>query len=290
MSEMLFQNESLGERNVVLVKRIEPNFIICWCSGKLELYCKLTSQQSRRFRNIGRHYDAANICLPDERIKADEYVPIVPCVFFDSQGKGYAKLASDISIKKLEKLAHSIKCLHRAMKYYPFLRNMFISYETMWISACDIVGDSNNALSVCGNDQNAAVNLHHEIWGDFDFHVFMNLPNHMVILGDERKGLFYKMNEAESHFFRNASYFIETGGMKDFNVEREWDEYIPRVADVSFDDNGIGYLNLSAPASEPEHTMEYLVFQANALAEFEQLIKTNRLKLAVFSYALIDKV
>lgn len=287
---MLFQNESLGKRNVVLVKRIEPNFIICWYNGKLELYCQLTSHQSRRFRNIGKRYDAANLCLPDERVKTDEYVPIVPCVFFDSQGKGYAKLATDKSVKRLEKLVHSIKCLRHTMKYYPFLKSMFISYETMRISSCNIAGDSNSALSVCGDDRNTAVNLHHEIWGDFEFSVYMSLPNHMVILGDERKGLFYKMNEAESRFFHNASYYIETGGMKDFNDEREWDEYIPHVADVSFDDNGIGYLNLSTPASEPEHTMEYLIFQANALAEFEQLIKTNQLKLAVFSYALVDKV
>ncbi len=138
---MILHHDIWGTDDVQIVKEVSPNFIIVKSAignGHLALFSRLSERQSHYFRNANKRFYIACFNEDGECMNpSDEYIPFVPDVMFDEDGKGYLLLIQPSILNTLESLKNKINALNAIDTevrehedfYAGSLRDLLISYE-----------------------------------------------------------------------------------------------------------------------------------------------------------------
>lgn len=138
---MILHHYIWGTDDIQIVEELSPRFLIVKSSignGNLALFSKLSERQSRYFRNVNKRFYDAGFNESGESIDPlDEYIPFVPDIMFDDDGKGYLLLIQPSALNTLEGLkrkAEAINAIDKEVRehdelYAGSLRNVLISYE-----------------------------------------------------------------------------------------------------------------------------------------------------------------
>ena len=138
---MILHHYVWGTDDVQIVEELPPHFLIVKSTignGNLALFSKLSEQQGRYFRNANkRFYDAGLNENGESMDPSDEYIPFVPDIMFDDDGKGYLLLIQPSALNTLEGVKRKVESINAIDKevrehdefYAGSLRNILISYE-----------------------------------------------------------------------------------------------------------------------------------------------------------------
>lgn len=131
--------------------------------------------------------------------------------------------------------------------------------------------------------------LHNDIWGNTSVTVIEEINNQFLIVRElNMLALYSRLNKEQSHALQQAlaTFYEILFSSKD---KDKIDDTVPFTPDISFDDDGNGYLCLVRPTQE--NSITNLKAIAQKISEVETTIATlPASRKAVVSYELVQTV
>lgn len=131
--------------------------------------------------------------------------------------------------------------------------------------------------------------LHNDIWGDTSVTLIEEIDNQFLIVRElNMLALYSRLNKEQSHALQQAlaTFYEILFSSKD---KDKIDDTVPFTPDISFDDDGNGYLCLVRPTQE--NSITNLKAIAQKISEVETTIATlPASRKAVVSYELVQTV
>ena len=131
--------------------------------------------------------------------------------------------------------------------------------------------------------------LHNDIWGDTSVTLIEEIDNQFLIVRElNMLALYSRLNKEQSHALQQAlaTFYEVLFSSKD---KDKIDDTVPFTPDISFDDDGNGYLCLVRPTQENSITNHKAI--AQKISEVETTIATlPASRKAVVSYELVQTV
>lgn len=131
--------------------------------------------------------------------------------------------------------------------------------------------------------------LHNDIWGDTSVPLIEEIDNQFLIVEElNMLTLYSRLNKEQSHALQQAlaTFYEILFSSKD---KDKIDDTVPFTPDISFDDDGNGYLCLVRPTQE--NSITNLKAIAQKISEVETTIATlPASRKAVVSYELVQTV
>ena len=131
--------------------------------------------------------------------------------------------------------------------------------------------------------------LHNDIWGDTSVTLIEEIDNQFLIVRElNMLALYSRLNKEQSHALQQAlaTFYEILFSSKD---KDKIDDTVPFTPDISFDDDGNGYLCLVRPTQE--NSITNLKAIAQKISEVETTIATlPAIRKAVVSYELVQTV
>lgn len=131
--------------------------------------------------------------------------------------------------------------------------------------------------------------LHNDIWGDTSVTLIEEIDNQFLIVRElNMLALYSRLNKEQSHALQQAlaTFYEILFSSKD---EDKIDDTVPFTPDISFDDDGNGYLCLVKPTQE--NSITDLKATAQKIAEVDTVVTTLPVsRKAVVSYEVAQLI
>lgn len=131
--------------------------------------------------------------------------------------------------------------------------------------------------------------LHNDIWGDTSVTLIEEIDNQFLIVRElNMLALYSRLNKEQSHALQQAlaTFYEILFSSKD---KDKIDDTVPFTPDISFDDDGNGYLCLVKPTQE--NSITDLKATAQKIAEVDTVVTTLPVsRKAVVSYEVVQLI